>query len=286
MSEFWAALGEYAFLRRALAAGLIASLAGGVVGSFVVSRRITTVAGGLAHAVLGGMGLVFWLQTAHGLGALHPLHGALVFALISALILGRIQARGGERMDTAISVLWAVGMALGVIFLYWSPGYKIDLLSTLFGNLMLVDPQALQLLILLDVIVLVVVWLFYHQLVAVCFDPEFARLRGLNVNAWSTLLLVLVAMTVVSLVYVVGIVLVIALLTLPAATAGRFCFRLGAMMAAAAVLGAVTTTTGLALSYVWDLPTGAVIILVAAALYLLVIGLRHRSLRRLRPGGD
>jgi zinc transport system permease protein len=122
--------------------------------------------------------------------------------------------------------------------------------------------------------------------VACSFDPEFARLRGLNVDGWSTLLLVLVALTVVSLIYVVGIVMVIALLSLPAAAAGRFTARLSVMMVGAAVLSAASTTTGLALSYRWDLPTGAVSILVAAALYLMALLARRRPVRRLLSGGD
>lgn len=286
MGEFWHALGQFAFLRHALVAGLAASVACGVVGSFVVARRITTAAGGLAHAVLGGMGLAYWLQTAHGVGWVHPLHGALVFALLGALILGKVQSRGTGRVDTAISALWAVGMAIGVVFLFRSPGYKVDLMSYLFGNIMLVDPAALQLLIVLDIIVLVTVWLFYNQLVACSFDPEFARLRGLNVNGWSTLLLLLVALTVVSLVYVVGIVMVIALLSLPAAAVGRFTAKLSVMMVAATILCAMTTTTGLALSYTWDLPSGAVTILVAAGFYLLAVVIHCKPMRRLLPGGD
>jgi zinc transport system permease protein len=285
MGEFWQALGQFAFLRQALLAGLAASVACGVVGSFVVTRRITTVAGGLAHAVLGGMGLAYWLQTAQGVSWLHPLHGALVFALLAALILGRVQAGGRERVDTVISALWAVGMALGVVFLFRSPGYKVDLMSYLFGNIMLVDPRTLILLISLDGIILLVVWLFYNQLVAVSFDPEFARLRGLNVDGWSTLLLVLVALTVVSLVYVVGIVMVIALLALPAAAVGRFTARLGVMMAAATALCAMTTTTGLALSFHFDLPTGAVTILVAALFYVVALLVQRRPVRPLSRGG-
>ena len=286
MAEFWQALGQFAFLRHALAAGLVASVACGVMGSFVVTRRITTAAGGLAHAVLGGVGLAYWLRTAQGVGWIHPIHGALLFAVLGALILGRVQAVGRERVDTVISALWAVGMALGVLFLFWSPGYKVDLMSYLFGNITLVDPQALRWLIFLDIIVLAVVWLFYHQLVACSFDPEFARLRGLNVDAWSTLLLILVALTVVSLVYVVGIVMVIALLALPAAAVGRFTARLGVMMVLATLLCALINTAGLAASYRWDLPSGAITILLAAAAYLLAVGLRHRRLRRLLPGAD
>ncbi len=280
MGEFLRAVGDFAFLRHALLAGLAASVACGVVGSFVVTRRITAVAGGLAHAVLGGMGLAYWLQTAQGVAWLHPLHGALVFALLGALILGVVEARGSERADTAISALWAVGMAVGVVFLFQSPGYKVDLMSYLFGNIMLVDPLALKLLLALDALILVVVWLFYHQLVACSFDAEFARLRGLNVDGWSTLLLVLVALTVVSLVYVVGIVMVIALLSLPAAAAGRFTARLSVMMATATVLSVISTTAGLALSFHWDLPTGAVVILVAAAIYLAAVVVQRRPVRR------
>ena len=277
MGEFWQALGQFSFLRHALLAGLVASVACGVVGSLVVTRRITTATGGLAHAVLGGMGLAYWLQTAKGFSSVHPLHGGLVFALIGAVILARVQAQGRERADTAISAMWAVGMAIGVLFLFKSPGYKIDLMSYLFGNIMLVDPTALKFLLLLDSIVLVVVWLFYNQLVAVSFDAEFARLRGLNVEGWSTLLMVLVALTVVSLVYVVGIVMVIALLSLPAAAAGRFTARLGVMMAVATLIAASSTTTGLALSFHFDLPTGAVTILVAAVFYLAALLMRRRA---------
>jgi zinc transport system permease protein len=173
-------------------------------------------------------------------------------------------------------------MAIGVLFLFQSPGYKVDLMSYLFGNIMLIDPVALKLLLALDAVILVVVWLFYHQLVACSFDAEFARLRGLHVDAWSTLLLVLVALTVVSLVYVVGIVMVIALLSLPAAAAGRFTARLSVMMATAALLSVVSTTTGLALSFHWDLPTGAVVILVAAAIYLASVAVQRRPVRRPR----
>lgn len=277
MGEFWQALGQFSFLRHALLAGLVASVACGVVGSLVVTRRITTATGGLAHAVLGGMGLAYWLQTAKGFSGVHPLYGGLVFALIGAVILARVQAQGRERADTAISALWAVGMAIGVLFLFKSPGYKIDLMSYLFGNIMLVDPTALKFLLLLDSIVLAVVWLFYNQLVAVSFDAEFARLRGLNVEGWSTLLMVLVALTVVSLVYVVGIVMVIALLSLPAAAAGRFTARLGVMMAVATLIAASSTTTGLALSFHFDLPTGAVTILVAAVIYLAALLMHRRS---------
>lgn len=286
MIEFWHALTAHAFLRQALFAGLAASVVCGLVGSLVVTRRITTAAGGIAHAVLGGIGLATWLHAAHGVAWVHPLHGALVAAIGCALVLGWVQARGRERLDTAISVLWAVGMAAGVLFLYRTPGYQTNLTGYLLGNILLVDPAALRLLLGLDLVTILVLWLFYHQIIAVCFDLEFARLRGLNVDFWSGVLLVLVALTVVSLVYVVGIVMVIALLALPAATAGRFTTRIGAMMVGAIILSALGTTSGLVLSYRWDLPTGAVTILTVAAIYGVGLLLDRPFVRRLLPGKD
>lgn len=282
MPEFLRALGEYAFLRHALLAGLAASLACGVIGTYVVTRRISGVAGSLAHTILGGMGAAYYLRVARGWEGLHPLHGAVVAAILAALILGWTRARRADREDTVISALWAVGMAIGVLFLFRTPGYKTDLMSYLFGNIVMVDDRALVLLLALDAVVLGVTGAFSQPLLAISFDEEFAALRGLRTGWWHTLLLVLVALTVVSLVYVVGIVLAIALLTLPAATAGRFTTRLGAMMALAVFLSMTATTTGLAASYRWDLPTGAVTILAATVFYVagLLAGPAVARLRR------
>jgi len=265
--DFLDALGRFAFLRHALLAGLAASLACGVMGSFVVARRVTSVAGSLAHTVLGGMGIAYYLAATRGWDWLHPLHGAIAAAVVAALILGWVRTRDSEREDTVISALWAVGMAVGVLFLFKTPGYKVDLMSYLFGNVVMVDATALRLLLGLDLLVLAVTVAFWQPLLAVSFDAEFARLRGLRAGLWHTVLLVLVALTVVSLTYVVGIVLVIALLSLPAAAAGRLTMRLGSMMALAVVLSMTATTGGLALSYRFDLPTGAVTILLAVAVY-------------------
>jgi zinc transport system permease protein len=282
MPDFLEALGHYAFLRQALLAGLAASFAAGVVGTFVVTRRITTVAGSLAHTILGGMGAAYYLNVARGVTAIHPLHGAVVAAVLAALVLGWARARGADREDTIISALWAVGMAIGVLFLFRTPGYKADLMSYLFGNIVMVDARALTVLVALDALVLIVAAAFSQPLLAICFDEEFSALRGLRTGLWHTLLLVLVALTVVSLVYVVGIVMAIALLSLPAATAGRFTTRLGTMMVVAVILSMVATTSGLVMSYRWDLPTGAVTILVAAGIYVAALALRGR--RRLGRG--
>lgn len=267
MSAFYEALAQYPFLRNALLAGLLASAACGVVGSFVVTRRITAIAGSLAHVALGGIGVAYYLHTARGWAWLDPLHGAVAAALLGAVVIGAVRARGSEREDTVISALWAVGMAVGVLFLFHTPGYKADLMSYLFGNIVLTSPETLRLLLVLDGVILATAGLFYHQLLAVCFDEEFAALRGVDVPVTYTFLLVLTALTIVTLIYVVGVVMVIALLTLPVSVAGLFAKRLWQMMILATLLSALLTVAGLWAGYQFDLPVGATTILLAAFIY-------------------
>ena len=269
MTEFMRALAEVPFLRLSVAAGLLASVSCGVVGTFVVTRRMTVAAGSLAHAVLGGIGAAHWLRVVHGWTWLSPLHGALFAALLSAMIVGWVRDRGREREDTVISALWAVGMAAGVLFLFKTPGYQADLMTWLFGNIVVVDPSDLRLLVGVDLVVLAAVVALWNPLVGVSYDEEFARLRGVNVPLTTTLLLALTGLAIVTLVAVVGVVMVIALVTLPAATAGRFTRRLSHTMIAAVVLTALCTTAGLAVSFEADLPTGATTIMITAALYAL-----------------
>ncbi len=272
--EFFSAVAEFPFLRHALAAGLLAGIACGVVGSYVVVRRITYIAGAIAHCVLGGLGIARYLQVVHG-WPIRPQYGAVAAAVLSAIIIGLVSLRAREREDTIIGAVWAVGMAVGILFIAVTPGYHEDLMSYLFGNILLVGGSDLWTMALLDAVVLLLGLGLYPQLAAVCFDEEFARLRGLNVELYVLLLMVLTALTVVLLVSVVGIVLVIALLTLPAAIAGHFTTTLRGMMAVAAALSVTFTTSGLALSYSPDLPAGAVTIVIAGIAYLLVLAGRR-----------
>jgi len=181
-TEFFDALVNHAFMRYALFTGLLAGIACGIVGTYVVARRITYIAGGIAHAVLGGMGIAFYLSVVHGWTRLHPLHGAIVAALLAAVIIGFVSLRARQREDTVIGALWAVGMAVGILFISWTPGYNENLMSYLFGNILMVSAGDLWLLGILDVVVVGVALLFYNQLQAVCFDEEFARIRGVNVE--------------------------------------------------------------------------------------------------------
>lgn len=273
MAEFLTALGTYGFLQSALIAGLLASVGCGVIGTFVVVKRIAFMAGGIAHSVLGGMGAALYF------GA-DPFAGALIAAIFSALLIGAVRLSWKTQEDTLIGALWAIGMAVGVLFIAKTPGYSSDLMSVLFGNILLVPTRELWWMAGLDLVLVATVALFYRQFLAVTFDEEFARLRGVPVTLFYLLLLCLVAVTVVLLIQVVGLILVIALLTLPAAIAGHYVHSLGAMMLIATGLGALFTTLGLALSFGPDLPAGPTMILLAGGVYILSALISRQLWRR------
>jgi zinc transport system permease protein len=281
VTEFFAAVLRHEFMRNALIMGVLASVACGVVGTYVVARRITYVAGGISHSVLGGIGLAHYLIAVHGMAFLHPLYGAVAAAIASALVIGWVSLKAKEREDTVIGAIWAVGMSAGVIFIVKTPGYSQDLMSYLFGNILMVTPADISLVAGLDALIVVTGTLLYRQLQAVCFDEEFARVRGLNVERYYLLLLCLTALTVVLLVTVVGIVMVIALMTLPAAIAGYFTHNLRQSMIVSSAVSMLLTAIGLAISFSPDLPPGATIVLLAGAVYIAVSLLSYRvGLRR------
>jgi zinc transport system permease protein len=279
MLEFFNALRDpdIAFLRYALAAGVLAGIAFGVIGSYVVVRRISYLAGAIAHCVLGGIGAALYLEQVHALTWADPMLGAVAAALAAALIIGLVSLYAREREDTVISALWVLGMAAGIVLIAKTPGYS-DPMSYLFGNILLITPADVWIVLMLDALILALVILFYNRLQAVCFDEEFSRLRGLNTRALYLLLLCLTAVTIVLLIRIVGIVMVVALLSLPAAMAARFCARLWQMMIVATAVSMVCIAAGLWISYSFDLPAGATIVLIAGGAYLACFG--AQALRR------
>ena len=257
---------EYAFFQRALLAGLLAAVASGIVGTFVVARRMASVSGGLAHAAFGGIGLGY-------LVGFPPMAGALGFGLLSALGIGVAELKLRQGLDTLIAMVWAVGMALGILFASLAPGATPDLLSYLFGNILFVPPEYLVFTAALDVFLVIVVMRLYRPLQAVAFDEEFSWVAGVPVAGLFLLLLGLTAVTVVVLIRIVGVILVIALLTFPAAIARHWVDSLDRMIVWATATGAVCITSGLFMAYGLsarfdiDIPTGPFIILLAAVLY-------------------
>jgi len=260
-TEFFSALTEFQFLQYALIAGCLASLGCGVLGVYVVIKRLSFLSGGIAHAVLGGMGVaVFYDYSAF--------YGALISAIIAALLIGWISLHKKENEDTLISAVWAIGMAIGLLFISAKSGYQIDLNAYLFGNILIIGKQDLILIAILDIFLILSVVLFYQPFLAMSFDEEFARIRGLPTTFLYLFLLVLVAISVVLLIRVVGLILVIILLTLPAAIAGQYCYMIGKMMVIASLLGMIFCSSGIALSYQPNLPAGAVIVLITGIAYL------------------
>lgn len=277
MLSFSEALMQNPFLLFAIFAGLAASFASGVIGSFVVVKRIVSISGSIAHSVLGGMGLCVFLKKKFGLDFLIPLHGALGAGLLSALLMGWIHLKYREREDTAIALIWATGMSLGVVFLSLTPGYNVELLNFLFGNILWVSKQDIALLIGLDLFILAIVALFYRRFLAICFDESQALLQGLRVHVLYLLLLCLVAISVVLMIQVVGAILVIAMLAIPAAIAGSFTSRLSTMMLIATALGILFNFLGVYISYECNWPPGATISLVAAIVYALTLLYKKRA---------
>ena len=272
MFEFIDILKTQSFMQHAVIIGLLASVACGVMGTYVVVRRIVFISGGISHAVLGGMGIAYYY-------GYHPIHGAVMSALVAAVVIGLVSVRCHQYEDTIIGALWAIGMAVGILFIYKTPGYSVDLMSYLFGNILMVKRESVYLLASLDALIIVLVFLYYKRFLAVCFDEEYSRLQGVGVVTTYLLLLCLIALTVVILIQVVGIVLVIALLTLPAATARYYARSMIQMMILATILGAVFTTSGLIVSYQPSLPAGATIILIAGTAYLLATAIKGLVLR-------
>lgn len=272
MVEFINALSDpdNEFLRLALYVGALASLAFGIIGTYVVTRRISYLAGAIAHCVFGGIGAGLYLQTVVGLKWFDPIYGAFASAILAAVIIGMVSLYSAQREDTVIGALWAVGMAAGLLFVDLTPGY-FDISSYLFGDILLLTQRDVWMVAVLDVVILALSIYFYNTLLAVCFDDEFAKLRGIPVGPFFILLLCLTALTVVLLVRMVGIVMVIALLTLPAAVAGHFARRLWQMMILAVLFCMAFTWSGLALSYTYNLSSGPTIIAIAGIIYLTVL---------------
>ncbi len=285
MPLFFQHLSQFTFLKLALAAGILASICCGVMGSYVVVRRRTYIVGAISHCLLAGMGAARYARAAWGWTHVTPLTGAVAAALLAAWIISLVGLYGQQREDTILSAVWAVGMAVGVSFICATPGYNEDLMSYLFGNILMVSERDLWLMAGLDAIIVIVVVLFYDRLLAISFHEETARLRGIRVGLFSTVLLVLTALTVVLLVQIVGIVMVIALLTLPAAAATQWAKRLWQVMVLGILASLFCTIGGLALSYGPELPAGATVVELAGATYLVsAISRRlwrklHRSLR-------
>jgi len=274
MTESFISLFQLAFVQRMFIAALLASISCGIIGSFVVVKRIVFLSGGIAHTTFGGIGLAYYLQYIMGWVWLDPLIGALVFAVATAFIMSAPLVKERLREDSTIGVLWVIGMALGVQFLNGVDRSVLviqDPVSILFGNILLINARDVMIMVVLVISILLITIFLFKDLQILTFDEEFARISGINVSLLNLVMLLLVAFTTVVLIKVVGVVLVIAMLTIPAAISGLFTHHLRYMMILAVIIGVLTSFSGSLLSLWFNLPTGSTIVLVMGALFIVSI---------------
>jgi len=268
---------EWSFLRFAILVGLAISPALGIIGTMVVTRRISSLAGASTHAALGGFGLARFLQRVCMLEWFTPTLGAVIGAVAAAVAVGIVSLCAKEREDPVIGAVWAIGMSIGLLFLDRTPGY-VDWQGYLFGSILLLTPEDLKMTLILDAVILLPTLIFFPALLAMSFDDTFAKLRGIKVSILYLALLVLTALTIVLLINLVGIMLVIALLTLPSAAAGCYTSHLKSTMMLSALFNAIFITAGLILSSILSLPSGPTVVVVAGLVYAVsMIRKKHYS---------
>jgi len=258
---------QYDFMINALLASLLASIACGIIGTYIIVKRLVFLSGGIAHSTYGGIGLGYLLS-------FNPILGAVGSSILSEVFITRMRKNKSENEDTLIGIVWTFGMALGVLFIGLSPGYAPDLMSYLFGNILTVSKTELFLMTIADLIIIISVMLFYRQFQSITFDEEYSRTTGLNVDLYYLILFILIAVSIVLLIKLVGIILVLALLTIPAAISKFFAGSLRKMMIASVVFGLIFTIVGLLLSYYLNLPSGSAIIVLSVIGYVIAYTLK------------
>jgi zinc transport system permease protein len=253
---------QFEFMRNALMAGLMASLICGIMGTLVVVNRVVFLSGGIAHAAYGGIGLSFFMGWSF-------LAGTMGFALVAAFIMAAVTLKAKHRADTIIGVTWAVGMAIGIVLLDLTPGYHVDLMSYLFGSILTVPATDLLIMLTVGLIVFTVVGYFYKDFIAMAYDEEFAKARGVPVRGLYFLLIGILALSIVMIIQVVGLILVIAMLTIAPYMVEKYTKSMLAMMLWSGLLNIGFTLCGLWLAFRFNLTSGAAIILVAGTVFAL-----------------
>jgi len=258
------------FMQNALIAGLLVSLISGIVGSLIVVNRMVFLAGGIAHTSYGGIGFAIYF-------GLPIFLGASLFAVLASVLMAFLTLKYRDRIDTFIGLIWACGMAIGVILIDLTPGYNVDLMSYLFGSILAVAQDDLYIMVGVLALILAVVTSGYRKILAVSYDSEYATIRGINVPFYYTLMLVVASLGIVIAMKVVGLILVIAMLTIPVFIAERISQSLAGMMIVSGIISTLFTLIGLGVSYYYNLTSGATIIMVSVVgmiLFLLISKLK------------
>jgi len=267
---------SYDFVIHALEAAFLASITCGFIGAYIVARRMVFISGGITHASFGGIGLGYYL-------GINPIFGAAVFSILSAFGIRLVSNQTDIREDSAIGILWSFGMAVGIIFIYLTPGYAPNLMSYLFGSILTVTPTDLAFMGILAVVTVTVFLLFYRTILFISFDEEYARSHNAPVETFNYLMLTLVALVIVINIRVAGIILVISYLTIPQSTANLFVNDLKKIIILSILISFTGSITGLFLSYYWNIPSGATIIFVFVLIFMIaraIVYLRNLKQRK------
>ncbi|MFH1307138.1 MAG: metal ABC transporter permease [Candidatus Micrarchaeota archaeon] len=260
---------EYHFFQNAVMVAVLVSIASGIVGAYITVKRMSLITGSIAHGAFGGLGAGYFL-------GINPFAGAVAFSILSAFAITYAHEKARKRLDALLSLIWAFGMALGLLFIFMTPGYAGDLFSYLFGNILLVSNFDLILTAALVFAVVLCTALFYNLFLSVSFDEEYAKVSNMPVNFAYLAMFGLIALVVVMVIQVVGIVLMIGLLTVPAATAQLFERTIKRIMALAILISLACSLSGLVLAYYVDFPPGPLIILLISLVYM--IGIAYKRL--------
>lgn len=255
---------ELTFMQNAFIGSMLVSIACGLIGSLIIINKMGFIAGGISHGAYGGIGLSFYFGFA-------PLLGASVFCVFLAILIAYITSKNSERFDTAIGIIWSLGMAIGIIFTDLSPGYTSDILGYLFGSILTINKTIIYFTAACDIVFLIIIILFYRQFMAISFDSEFAKLRGINATLFYYILIIMISLSIVLTIQIIGLILVIALLTIPAYIAERFSKNLGMMMFFSSCISSILCIIGLIVSYYLNLTSSATIISVAAILFFITL---------------
>lgn len=264
---------KYDFFRNAFIAAILASIVCGIIGTIIVEKRLVMMSGGIAHTSFGGIGLGYLL-------GFEPILGAFGFSVIAALSISSINRRAKTNSDALVGIFWSVGMSLGIFFVSLMEGYPPDMTSYLFGDILTVSTFSMNIMIIANIIVVASIILLFNYWKSYLFDEEFSKVLGIPTRALENFLFIMIALTIVVLLKVVGIILVIALLTIPPAIAKLFTYDLKNMMIISSIIGIIFTVSGLFISYIFDIASGATIILLVASAYFILAIFKGKILKK------
>lgn len=263
---------QYQFFTNAILAALLTSITCGVIGSYIVIKRVVFISGGITHASFGGVGLGYML-------GFNPIVGAAIFGIASGNIIEYLRDRGKVREDSAIAILWAVGMALGILFIYLTPGYAPDLNNYLFGDILTVSNFDLTAMSIIATAIVALFTIFFRLIIFIAFNEEYAKTNNVPIRLFKHIIISLIALTIVINIRVAGIILVMSLLTIPQATAQLFTKKIKEMIILSIIIAFIGSLTGLMLSYIYDIPSGATIILSMATIYIVLSTIKSLYIR-------